>query len=154
MRQTGSTLSTAAGLLLRQHGGLQNGKLKLSHILLREVIALCRCIETLIADDYKGRFIIAEDNTAALHAANRLYSTNSVANVAFAQLSDVLAANSCEITCVGIGTADNCADDPSRDRAVDKKRVSATRDVLLAYLRGRFIGKRGSVKSPAANALT
>jgi hypothetical protein len=131
-----------------------NGKLKLSHIFLREVIALCRCIETLIADDYRGRFIIAEDNTAALHAANRLYSSNSVANVAFARLAEVLASNSCEITCVGIGTADNCADDPSRGCVVDQKRVSATRDVLLAYLRGQFVGKRGAVKNPATSALT
>jgi len=50
------------------------------HIFVLEVFALCHVVQLLIAQGLEGTFLIAEDNSAARHAINTMYSSNDVAN--------------------------------------------------------------------------
>ncbi len=62
------------------------------HIFIKEVLAVCRYVQKLLTDGHHGHFVVAEDNTAAKHALNRLYSTNSCANSEITALADSLKA--------------------------------------------------------------
>ena len=108
------------------------------HIFIKEVYALCRYIESLIAQGMKGRFVCVEDNTAAKHAVNRLYSTNEYANIALRHLASTLDTNQSSVLAIGIRSPDNVADTPSRNENwVEEKRRVATHAVFTEYFASR-----------------
>ena len=101
-----------------------------------EVIAVCRAIAVAIQRS-PGFFLVAEDNTAAKHALNRLYSTNQAANAAIRMgLRDLLSTHKSAIKVIGIRSEDNVADDPSRGKQVDEERLRKTIEVMKLAERG------------------
>lgn len=100
-----------------------------------EVIAVCRAIAVAIQRS-PGFFLVAEDNTAAKHALNRLYSTNQAANAAIMGLRDLLSTHKSAIKVIGIRSEDNVADDPSRGKQVDEERLRKTIEVMKLAERG------------------
>ena len=94
-----------------------------------EVIAVCRAIAGAIQRS-PGFFLVAEDNTAAKRALNRLYSTNQAANAAITGLRDLLSTHKSAIKVVGIRSEDNVADDPFRGKQVDEARLRRTIEVM------------------------
>jgi hypothetical protein len=83
--------------------------------------------------------------------SSRLYSSNDIANKALSHLSDRLCENKSSVIAVGIASADNVADCPSRNEKVDAKRLNSTFAVLREFIAGRFA--RGATKDgPTAGA--
>jgi hypothetical protein len=86
------------------------------HIFVKEVLAVCDYVEGLMDAGARGHFIVAEDNTAAKHALNRLYSSNTTANSHIHALATKLLKCRFTLTAIGIRSADNVADTPGWNR--------------------------------------
>jgi len=107
------------------------------HIFVKEVMALCRAVRHFLAMRH-GIFYVAEDNSAAKHAVNRLYSSNRLANEEIQRLAEDLEEGESKVLAIGIVSGDNVADCLSREATVvDKRRLDATHRVFEAFFNGQ-----------------
>jgi len=93
------------------------------HIFILEVVALCSAVERMLDEGRRGRFLVAEDNSAARHDVNRMFTINVRANRAVRRLADRLRETASAVQIMGITSDDNAADSPSRLEPLDPWRV-------------------------------
>ena len=117
-----------------EHGFLWSSTEIKMHIFLKELLAACQTIKTLLLSC--SNIIIAIDNTAAAHAIQQLYSSNSMANVHLEMLAKHLVEAKCKVTVVSVRSIDNAADAPSRGKHTDLETRLRCRSIMNDKLCG------------------
>jgi hypothetical protein len=115
-----------------------------SHIFVKELLAAVRtCEQALASYPNCGTIVIAVDNTAAIGALRKGFSSSSVAMELINRLHGALRRPDGIITLVVVGVRghDNIADCPSRAVALEERRRVATFAEITSYLAGR--GRQG-----------
>ena len=105
-----------------------------THIFLKELIAAVWSIKHFVKAN--RRIVIGIDNTAAAHAIENLYSSNSVANVFLKELGILLRETNCSVVVVGLRSEDNAADPISRAKSATKDQRDRCLRIMMQKLRG------------------
>ena len=104
------------------------------HIFLKELVAAVWTLERNMSNNTE--FIIGIDNSAAAHAIENLYSSNTTANCFLKRLAHLLRKNHSHVIVAQIRSKQNAADNPSRGKPVDTSLMSSCLAILMRKREG------------------
>lgn len=115
------------------------GPALLGNIFVKELTAAVVLVEKICARFPMTHIFLLVDNTAAASVLRRLASSTHVGSELARRVDESLSEGRCSLEVVHITSEQNPADDPSRNKKLDPKRVEALWSIVDAHKNGRHI---------------
>ena len=107
-------------------------------IFVKELRAAVMLIEQITSVHHGVHIELLVDNTAAASVLTRMASSTLVGCELARRADDALRANSCTLTIIRVASAQNPADEPSRNKILDPKRVQMMWLLVASFRRGNL----------------
>ena len=116
-----------------QHSQTWPEKIEKEHIFLKELLAATICIERLCRLHPRSRVHVLTDNTACAAVLRRLASSSKAGSDMARRVDNALRENGCAISVIVVPSAQNPADEPSRQLPLNTAKLRFAQDIIVPF---------------------